>query len=70
MSGPAPGDGVYSVVGSGVSGLFGEGVGDGGSGTLMQDDYGTYAEIKSIGGCPAIPHACLGRLAGVEGVSA
>ena len=36
--------------------MFGEGVGDGGSGTLMQDDYGTYAEIKSIGGCPAIPH--------------
>ena len=22
----------------------------------MQDDYGTYAETKSIGGCPAIPY--------------
>ena len=30
--------------------------GDGRSGTRMQDDYGTYAETKSIGGCPAIPY--------------
>ncbi len=30
--------------------------GDGRSGTLMQDDDGTYAETKSIGGCPAIPY--------------
>ena len=39
------------------------------SGTLMQDDYGTYAETKSIGGCPAIPYThALGDLPAVEGV--
>ena len=43
-------------------------VGDGRSGTLVQDDYGIYADAGSIGGVLPYPHSCLGGLAGVEGV--
>ncbi len=43
-------------------------VGDGRSGTLVQDDYDTYADAGSIGGVLPYPHSCHWGLAGVEGV--
>ena len=43
-------------------------VGDGRSGTRMQNLDGTYADAGGIGGVLPYPHSCLGRLAGVEGV--
>ena len=63
----------------GYRGLFGCGVwvcivsvgfwvGDGRAGTLVQDDYGTYADAGSIGGVLPNPHTCHWGLAGVEGV--
>ena len=60
----------YSRVGYSV-GRFGFGgvsvigfwFGDGRSGTLMQDDYGIYADTCDIGGCPAVfPTHALGDL--------
>ena len=32
-----------------------EGAGDGRSGALLQDLFGTYADTCGIGGCPAVP---------------